>query len=48
MCYRNNIEEGDAMTEEEITHKLYRLSYSQREVVGNVIDIWLESKKNTK
>lgn len=36
------------MTEEEITHKLYRLSYSQREVVNNVINILLENKKDTK
>jgi hypothetical protein len=57
MCYyvatntnecNKNIEEGDAMTEEEITHKLYLLSYSQREVVGNIINILLESKKDTK
>nr|DAD82875.1 MAG TPA: hypothetical protein [Siphoviridae sp. ctXZx16] len=46
--FNKNIEEGDAMTEEEITHKLYLLSYSQREVVGNIINILLESKKDTK
>lgn len=36
------------MTEEEITHKLYQLSYSQREVINNIVNILLESKKDTK
>lgn len=48
MRYQSNIEEGETMTEEEITHKLYQLSYSQREVVNNIVNILLESKKDTK